>query len=265
MLDFKMESGFNSQNFMGVDYSDSSTRAQQLGLFDIGKRERKKVANYSEDFGQGGNPTAKKARETKFPKHLRLPSKMEEYMLFDRTRLKEIGDFELAEFRKMCAEDHFLGSPPPKDLQISTTAVIEEKKVLISEGFQHWRRTNYLAFVRASARYGRHETERIQLEVGRPLEEVERYIKNFWDPEIGKKRLSEKEFSRVESNVVRGEEKLLQVVSFEKSTKMLLSTFDDPWTQFEFIHTSARDRSFTSDEDRYARALARRFSAFIIY
>jgi hypothetical protein len=62
---------------------------------------------------------------------------------------------------------------------------------------------------------------------------VERYAKRFWDPEIGKKRVSEREYSRVEAAVLKGEEKLLQVISFEKCTKLLLETFDNPWTDFE--------------------------------
>ena len=59
MYDFKMDSGFNTQTFEGIDYSDASTRASMLGLFDIGKRERKKVNNYSEDYlaGAGGGDT----------------------------------------------------------------------------------------------------------------------------------------------------------------------------------------------------------------
>jgi hypothetical protein len=91
----------------------------------------------------------------------------------------------------------------------------------------------YLAFIRSSSRFGRQALDRIQAETGRPYSEVERYAKRFWDPEIGKKRVSEREYSRVEAAVLKGEEKLLQVISFEKCTKLLLETFDNPWTDFE--------------------------------
>jgi len=44
-----MDGGMNTQTFEGIDYSSSMTRAEQLGLFDIGKRDRKPIANYSEN------------------------------------------------------------------------------------------------------------------------------------------------------------------------------------------------------------------------
>ena len=50
LLDFKLDVGENLQTFEGVDYSQTQSRAEILGILDIGKRERNVVATYNESI-----------------------------------------------------------------------------------------------------------------------------------------------------------------------------------------------------------------------
>ena len=64
-------------------------------------------------------------------------------------------------------------------------------------------------------------------------------------------RLGQKEWERVSTLIIKGEEKLQQVISMETSLRTLIKTFDDPWQELAFSQTTARDKGFTPEEDRY--------------
>ena len=266
MYDFKMDSGFNSQTFEGVDYSDAATRAAHLGIFDIGKRERKKVANYAEDYlATGSSADARKGirRETKFPRHLKLP-KMEDWQLYQRRRLEELQERELGLFRAMCQEGQFDGKrsnhPIFEHMKLLDDAGQRDKEDLLKEGFASWTRRDYNAMVRASSKFGRTSYDRIQTEVGtKALKDVEAYCTAFWNPQIGGVRVPEKEYERVTTNVTKGEEKLAQVISMDRCTKLLLETHSNPWEDLEFHYTSAKDKGFTLEEDRYLLCWVRKY------
>ena len=115
MLDFKLDGG-SVQTFEGVDYSISALAAQakaqaMLGIFDIGKRERKE-ANYNENTLyqrqiaalQGSGPKKpKKKKEIRLPKYLRLP-KMHDWQMYDRETLLKISEEEEAAFKSLPEE-----------------------------------------------------------------------------------------------------------------------------------------------------------------
>lgn len=114
MLDFKLD-GSSVQTFEGVDYSTSAlaqaakTQAM-LGIFDIGKRERKE-ANYNENrlfqrqmtALQGGPKKPKKKKEIRLPVYLRLP-KMHDWQMYDRETLLKISEDEEAAFKALPEE-----------------------------------------------------------------------------------------------------------------------------------------------------------------
>ncbi|GMI09136.1 hypothetical protein TrVE_jg12629 [Triparma verrucosa] len=253
MYDFKMDSGMNTQMFEGVDYSDASTRAAQLGLFDIGKRERKAVDYHSNSVITAvRDPNAKK--EVKFPRHLKLP-RMDEWQLYKRFRLEEIQEHELIVFQDLVEKGTFKdlkrNDPVFEKLQLLDNIDQEEKKTLLTEGFSTWNRSHYSAFVRSSSKFGRDQYDRIAAEAGKTEAEIRSYSTAFWDPEIGQKRINAKEWERVYNAITKGEDKLQQVISMEKSTSLLLDTFENPWDELAFSHTTARDKGFTLEEDRY--------------
>jgi SWI/SNF-related matrix-associated actin-dependent regulator of chromatin subfamily A member 5 len=111
MLDFKLD-GSSVQTFEGVDYSSAFAQARQaemLGIFDIGKRERKE-ANYNENTLyqrqvalQSGPKKPKKKKDIRLPKHLRLP-KMQEWQMYDRDALVKLSEEEEAAFKALPEE-----------------------------------------------------------------------------------------------------------------------------------------------------------------
>jgi len=118
LLDFKFD-GTSVNTFEGVDYSAEAlanvkAEAEMLGIFDIGKRERKE-ANYNENslFQQqiSANSFAqkkpKKKKAIKLPKNYRLP-RMDEWQMFDRETLRQIQEEEEAAFRALPEEQQKL-------------------------------------------------------------------------------------------------------------------------------------------------------------
>lgn len=124
LLDFKLDGNNNMQTFEGVDYSGNALAAAKaevgmLGILDLGKRERKPVANYNENklyadqvaAMKGSKPKErKKKKPIRLPKSLRLP-RMEEWQMFNRARLLAIQEEEEAAFRAL-----------PEDMQTAATA-----------------------------------------------------------------------------------------------------------------------------------------------
>jgi SWI/SNF-related matrix-associated actin-dependent regulator of chromatin subfamily A member 5 len=115
LLDFKLDGNTNMQTFEGVDYSNNAlaaakAEAELLGILDVGKRERKQ-ANYNENklyleqvaAMQGGKAKERKKKVIRLPKNLRLP-RMEEWQMFNRTRLLAIQEEEEAGFRALPEE-----------------------------------------------------------------------------------------------------------------------------------------------------------------
>ena len=103
LLDFKLD-GSSVQTFEGIDYSGRRAQAELLGIFDIGKRERKE-ANYNENTLyqqqiaalQGAKPIKpkKKKKDLRLPKHLRLP-RMDDWQMYDKPALQIIHKAKLA-------------------------------------------------------------------------------------------------------------------------------------------------------------------------
>lgn len=275
LLDFKLDGGLSAQTFEGVDYSDALARAAQaefLSILDIGKRERKTVANYNENqlyqqqiAALQGPPKPKKAKVIRLPKSLRLP-RMEEWQMYDRSRLLKIQEEEEKAFRALPEEQIKMATMKPSELEAmrdesGNLPVVElppllseekeaEKKELLSEGFADWGRHHYSAFIKGSAKYGRHNFEKIANDVGKPLNAVETYAAAFWDEKFGKKRFLEHEYDRVVKLIERGEKKIEEIKRLERGTRVFLSIFDNPWEELEFTYVNCKDKMFTMDEDR---------------
>ena len=288
LLDFKLD-GSNVQTFEGVDYSSSAATAREsalLGIFDIGKRERKE-ANYNENSlyqrqiaAMGGQQKPKKKRLIKLPKSLRLPH-MEEWQMFDRETLHQIQEEEEAAFKQLPEDVQKLATmkqPKAEDgadqPEIGDTAepvvpfemppLIGEdrlalKQKLLAEGFSTWKRLDFQMFLKACARFGRNEYEKIAAELGKTEDDVKNYAKAFWG-EIGKTRISEHEYERAVKMIERGEKKLDEMKGLERSTRILVSLFDNPWEELEFTFIQTKDKMFTVEEDRHLLCWCRKVS-----
>jgi SWI/SNF-related matrix-associated actin-dependent regulator of chromatin subfamily A member 5 len=78
----------------------------------------------------------------------------------------------------------------------------EEKQRLIEEGFGDWTKVHFNNFIRASAKHGRSEYEKIAKDVGRPLEETKRYAETFWSR--GQKEFTPAEWEKAIKQVEKG-------------------------------------------------------------
>jgi hypothetical protein len=297
LLDFKFD-GSSVQTFEGVDYSGSAiaaarAQAEMLGIFDIGKRERKE-ANYNEKslYQQqiaaiSGSQRKPKKKLLKLPKNLRLP-RMEEWQMYDRDTLRSIHEEEEAAFKALPEEHQKLavmkdnpaetaptdgeeksnelpGEAAPTELghPFELPPLISEerqalKDKLLAEGFASWRRLDFSNFVRASARFGRNEIEKIALDVGMREQDVKSFADAFWG-DLGKTRISEHEYDRAVKMIERGEKKLIEIVGLERGIRKLLSIFDNPWEELEFTFEKTKDKMFTCEEDRHLLCWIRKY------
>ena len=135
LLDFKLDGSSNMQTFEGVDYSKqdfahmkaAQEQAELLGILDMGKRERRTVANYNEDqlYRQqiaSNQPVkrkeTKKKKEIKLPRHLKLP-RLDEWQMFDRKALNAIQEEEENNFRSLSEEmQMLLKGKAPTELEV---------------------------------------------------------------------------------------------------------------------------------------------------
>jgi len=321
LLDFKFD-GSSVKTFEGVDYSTAAiaqakAEAEMLGIFDIGKRERKE-ANYNENslfnrqVALATGPIKKKKKKLiRLPKSLRLP-RMDDWQMFDRDTLQKIQEEEEAAFKNLPEEvqkmatmkrtspeaeqeatetandqqqkstdntpesqgtgeaitdqksdnNHSTSGEPEKPFELPPL-IDEERRTLkaqlLAEGFADWNRLNYQAFVRASARVGRDEYEKIALDVGKTEREVKAFAEAFWG-ELGKTRISEHEYDRAVKMIERGEKKLGELKGLERGLRVLVSLFDNPWEELEFSHVNCKDKMFTAEEDRHLLCWTRKVS-----
>jgi SWI/SNF-related matrix-associated actin-dependent regulator of chromatin subfamily A member 5 len=289
LLDFKLD-GSSVQTFDGIDYSKSALNkaradAEILGLFDIGKRERKE-ANYNENSIYKHQMSAlhtkqpAKKKAFKLPKDLRLP-RMEEWQMFDRESLLKIQDEEETAFKNLPEEVQKRATVRIKENETSTeeeTAATgtepescepfelppllteerqAEKQKLLLEGFSNWKRLEYSLFVKGSATYGRDAFDKIAVEVGQPESDVVEFATAFWG-EIGRRRIAEHEYDRVSKLVERGEKKIEEMKNLERATSVLVSHFDNPWEELEFTYINCKDKMFTAEEDRHLLCWSRK-------
>jgi len=302
MLDFKLDgSGISAQTYEGVDYSKqdfaqvkaAQAQAELMGILDMGKRERRTIANYNENqlyrqqiaSKQGAPKIERKKKEIKLPKHLRLP-RLDEWQMFDRDALNALQEEEEKSFRELSEElqNVLRGKPslpskaegedekPQEELEEKKTPLTMEdvppllnseqqnsKDRFLAEGFSDWGRRHYTVFLRASAKYGRKEFAKIALEVGKPQSAVDEYAGAFWDEDFGKLRFSEKEYDRSVQFIERGEKKIQLVKALETATSTFLSLFDNPWREAEFLFHNCKDKLFTTEEDMHLLCWAHKY------
>jgi SWI/SNF-related matrix-associated actin-dependent regulator of chromatin subfamily A member 5 len=134
LYDFKLDGNSSMQTFEGIDYSSSTLAAAKaeadlLTIIDMGKRERRKVANYNENklyqqqmnAGQGGVVKEKKKKKViKLPKAMRLP-RMEEWQMFDREKLTAIQEEEEKNFRALPEEVQKTATTKKQEVMDATT------------------------------------------------------------------------------------------------------------------------------------------------
>jgi len=108
-------------------------------------------------------------------------------------------------------------------------------------------------FIRASAKHGRSEYEKIAKDVGRPVEETQRYSSVFWSR--GGSELPPLEWDRVTKQIEKGEKRLEEITRLTNATAKLISMFEDPWEELTFKNVGNQGRVFNAIEDRFLLCL----------
>jgi SWI/SNF-related matrix-associated actin-dependent regulator of chromatin subfamily A member 5 len=195
LYDFRLDGGSSGvgggggssgiQIFEGKDYSDKSLRdghghGHGLNFIDTGPRERKTLGSYNDSLssktskGGGGGGDGDDKKQIKLPRHLRLP-KMEDWQFYSRERLIELQEMEVKLFEALVERGE---TPPPGTLGkliLLSDELQEEKLKLLSEAFGDWNKNHFNNFIKASAKYGRKQFQKISEEVGRPVDDILKY------------------------------------------------------------------------------------------
>lgn len=183
VYDFRLDGGMKSQVFEGKDYSDRNLReadqnSMAFTFIDPGKRERRPIATYSETIARAQVDETEK--KPKLPRHLRLP-KMEDWQFYDKVRLQELQDEELRLFDVYIAERGEQGSSISNKISSLLPSELHQKKLeLLAEAFGDWTRVQFNNFIRASAKHGRSQYEKIAKDIHKSIEETRRYAETFW-------------------------------------------------------------------------------------
>lgn len=220
-------------------------------MFDIGKRERKQTQNYT---GSGlaeekRMPMTEQRKKSKMPKQLRLPRIDDGWMFYNRDRLHEIQRMEEKAYADMKAQGT-LPTHEIRDKDLLTEELAAEKRQLLSEGFGDWTKNHYNSFVKASAKYGRTQYDKIAQEIGKTEEAVTAYSAVFW--EKGEKEFSAAEWDKIVKNVEKGEKKLEDIARLTKATQELIARFKNPWEELTFQSggPQGREKQYSTEEDR---------------
>ena len=257
IYDFRLDGGMSTQVFEGKDYSDKNMRVAELNalagipFIDPGKRERKAIASYSESIARQAQQDDGDKRQ-KLPRHLRL-NKMEDWQFFDKARLNELQNEEIRLFDLLVEKGEAPQSGNIAKFVVLPPDLQEEKTRLIAEAFGDWTKVHYNNFIRASAKHGRHEYEKVAKDVGRPVEETKRYAAAFW--EKGATDLPLAEWERVTKQIEKGEKRIEEINRLTSATAKLIMMFEDPWEELTFRNLGNQNRIFNAVEDRFLLCL----------
>lgn len=304
LLDFKLDGTSNMQTFEGVDYSSNvlaqaKRDAELLHIIDMGKRERRTVANYNENklyqeqmAAMQGKKAKQKKKVIKLPKDVRLP-RMEEWQMYKRDRLLAIQEEEETKFRSLPEEVQKLAisghktAEPVDSPAITPSASGDDNAAEGTEGEN--KPSPPLEIPPLLDEETQAEKDRLLSEgfstwrrphysafikasgrfgrsnfaqIAFEVGKSEAEVKEYAEAfwgPFGKERFSEHEYDRVVKLIEKGEKKITESASLERCTKVLISLFDNPWEELEFQHVTTKDKLFSPDNDRYLLCWAHKF------
>ncbi|GLD94108.1 hypothetical protein PINS_up002719 [Pythium insidiosum] len=258
LLDFKLDGG-TLQQHDGIDYSNEKERQEELKRLaeaefarslaeGMGKRERRAVVRQITPA-----PDHKRSNKSKqLPKVLRLP-RMEEWQFFNRSRLTELHELECSNYEQAKLE---MEKPPlPPHAQYLTPEELEEKESLLRAGFGDWNKPQYFLFIKLLSRYGRNNVAAVAREMGKPLDEVERYASVFLTR--GQEELSD--WPRILKSIEKGESKLLEIERLTEEAAKKVGRYENPWEDMPINYQGKGGKVFTEEEDRVLLCLVNKF------
>lgn len=248
MLDFRLDGGISAQTFEGVDYSDKDLRDQLrlLAADSLGKRERRAPPVNAAPITQPKKSMIVNNKKIKLPMVLRLP-RMEDHQFYNRERLADLDKIEFQTFATL----KNMGQLPTREIMEKKKTLLPaefaaEKLELLAEGFGDWTKTQYYAFVKAAAKFGREDFSSIAVEMDMPIESVRDYSNAFWS--YGETDLKKEEWEKVKTAIERGEARIEKKKKLTHLLKKFINTFDDARTQMTFANKGTTH--FSLDQDR---------------
>ncbi|XP_072171356.1 SWI/SNF-related matrix-associated actin-dependent regulator of chromatin subfamily A member 5-like [Diadema setosum] len=242
-------------SFEGEDYKEKQKHAG-INWIEPPKRERK--ANYAVDayFRE-----ALRVSEPKAPKAPRPPKQpsVQDFQFFP-PRLFELLDKEIYAYRKSIGYRVPLNPDLPdaskvrkeEQRKIDESAPldeeeIQEKEMLLTQGFTNWNKRDFNQFVKACEKYGRDDVESICRDVeGKTQDEVREYLTVFWD------RCNElQDVDRIMAQIERGEAKIQRKIGIKKALDAKMARYRAPFHQLRIQYGTNKGKNWTEDEDRF--------------
>jgi SWI/SNF-related matrix-associated actin-dependent regulator of chromatin subfamily A member 5 len=178
---------------------------------------------------------------------------MEEWQFYNRARLNALQEEETKIWEGLVERNDPATTTNVSKIVVLPPELMEEKQRLLADAFGDWTRLHYTNFVKASAKYGRKQHEKISEDIHKPVEEVVRYAKTFW--EEGPNTFNPTEWERIMKQVEKGEKRLEEIDRLTEATGRLIGLFSDPWEELCFRNVNTQGRIFHSVEDRYLLCL----------
>ncbi|KAJ1648305.1 chromatin remodeling complex Adenosinetriphosphatase, partial [Dispira simplex] len=262
LQNFSLDS-INTYEWEGEDYR-GKRKPESVGLNWIQPAKRERKSNYSIDeyYREVMRVTPKTMAPARPPKPKQL--NIHDFQFYP-PELKTLLDKEIYHYRKVINY-----KVPPvtadndEDLEAKEKEREEEqskidnaeplsedelalKERLSKDGFEHWSRRDFQAFVRGCERYGRKNLRAITEEIeGKTLNEVRAYSKVFWSRYKG---LADHE--RIIANIEKGESRLTKQRETEKLLGDFVNTWAHPLQELKFPYKPSKGKFYTEDEDRF--------------
>lgn len=247
LLDFRLDGGISAQTFEGIDYGDKALRDQLrlLAANSMGKRERRPPPMDYNPIMHPKKSMVVNNTKIKLPRSLRLP-RMEDHHFYNRERLLELGKVEFETYAAL----RKAGKVPPKHVLDKARTLLpdevgQEKIELLDEGFGHWTRTQYFAFVKATAKYGRDDISSIAAELDMSEDQVRPYSVAFW--KYGPTELKS-EWERNITMIEKGEKRIEKQKQQAKMLGQFVETFEYP--REEIVFANKGTTHFALEQDR---------------
>ncbi|KAJ1930665.1 chromatin remodeling complex Adenosinetriphosphatase [Tieghemiomyces parasiticus] len=251
----------NSYEWEGEDHR-GKRKGEAAGLTWIEPAKRERKANYSVDeyYREALRTTAAKpAGPPRPPKPKQITA---HDFQFYPPGLRPLLDKEIYFYRKSigykvpppAAGEGDEGSAEAAEQQALIDAaepLTEEeearKERLSAEGFEHWNRRDYLAFLRGCERHGRHNLRAIANDMeGKSFNEVRAYSAVFWA------RINElPDHERVVANIERGEARLAKQRATQQQLTDFVGSCEHPLQQLRIPYRPSRGKYYTEEEDRF--------------
>jgi SWI/SNF-related matrix-associated actin-dependent regulator of chromatin subfamily A member 5 len=273
LQNFKSESAYE---WDGERFVMGKKEKTNIGLswIEPSKRERKEqvysIDNYYRQMLKTGGRTAEtRQRIPRAPKQITI----QDYQFFP-DGLQELYEKETAWYRKENNIKAPLMEGTDDDLEARqaeqelaqeeidnaeplTEEEQAEKEKLSEMGFGDWNRRDFQQFVNGSAKFGRHEYEKIATEVdSKTPAQCKEYSKAFWK---NYKRIAN--YDKYITSIDEGEERLEKIKKQARLLKKKLGMYRSPLQQLKLNYTvsTTNKKVYTEEEDRFILVMLDKF------